>query len=389
MEGQSELTFDKLVDRIIVVDDSLRQQAAHAVNCLLTSRNWLIGYYIVEFEQNGADRAQYGEQLLKNLAKRIGRKGMEWRRLYEYRLFYSVYPQLKDEILSYFRGQRQNILNDRSLGSLTAMSYMLENDDSTILRPMVAMSRESWMVSPSRLFHCISYSSLQILSEIKDSLKRSFYEYELIQYCWSKRQLDHQISSLYYERSALSKNKDALKNYIQKETEIMDLKYIFRDPMTLDFLDIPNNEVYTETKLENAILNNLQKFLLELGQGFCFEARQKRILIDHDYFKADLIFYNRILHCHVIIDLKIDRYRHEYASQLNMYKNFYRHEMMQPGDNPPIGLLLCTDYSDTLVKYSTEGLDDIYVGKYMFQLPKEEEIRQFLIDNMPVIEDDK
>ena len=152
MEGQSELTFDKLVDRIIVVDDSLRQQAAHAVNCLLTSRNWLIGYYIVEFEQNGADRAQYGEQLLKNLAKRIGRKGMEWRRLYEYRLFYSVYPQLKDEILSYFRGQRQNILNDRSLGSLTAMSYMLENDDSTILRPMVAISRESWMVSPSRLF---------------------------------------------------------------------------------------------------------------------------------------------------------------------------------------------------------------------------------------------
>lgn len=389
MEGQSELTFDKLVDRIIVVDDSLRQQAAHAVNCLLTSRNWLIGCYIVEFEQNGADRAQYGEQLLKKLAKRIDRKGMEWRRLYEYRTFYNVYPQLKEEILSYLRGQRQNIPNDRNLQSLTAISYMLENDDYIILRPLVAISRESWMVAPSRLFHCISYSSLQILSEIRDSLKRSFYEHELIQYCWSKRQLDHQISSLYYERSALSRNKEALKNYIQKGTEIMDPKYILRDPMTLDFLDIPNDEVYTETKLENAILNNLQKFLLELGQGFCFEARQKRILIDHDYFKADLIFYNRILHCHVIIDLKIDRYRHEYASQLNMYKNFYRHEMMQPGDNPPIGLLLCTDYSDTLVKYSTEGLDDIYVGKYMFQLPKEEEIRQFLIDNMPVIEDDK
>ena len=388
MEGQSELTFDKLVDRIIVVDDSLRQQAAHAVNCLLTSRNWLIGCYIVESEQNGADRAQYGEQLLKKLAKQINRKGMEWRRLYEYRTFYSVYPQLKDEILSYLRGQRQNIPNDRNLQSLTAISYMLENDDYIILRPMVAISRESWMVSPSRLFHCISYSSLQILSEIKDLLKRSFYEHELIQYCWSKRQLDHQISSLYYERSALSRNKEALKNYIQKGTEIMDPKYILRDPMTLDFLDIPNDEVYTETKLENAILNNLQKFLLELGQGFCFEARQKRILIAHDYFKADLIFYNRILHCHVIIDLKIDRYRHEYASQLNTYKNFYRHEMMQPGDNPPIGLLLCTDYSDTLVKYSTEGLDDIYVGKYMFQLPKEEAIRQFLIDNMPVFEKD-
>lgn len=165
--------------------------------------------------------------------------------------------------------------------------------------------------------------------------------------------------------------------------ESMQPHHYLRDPLTLEFLGIPETDVYTETKLESAILDNLQSFLMELGQGFCFEARQKRILIDHDYFKADLIFYNRILHCHFIVDLKIDRYRHEYASQLNTYKNYYRHEVMQPGDNPPIGLLLCTDYSDTLVQYSTEGLSDIYVGKYMLHLPSTETIRQYLIDHMP------
>ena len=189
-----------------------------------------------------------------------------------------------------------------------------------------------------------------MLSEIQDPLKRAFYEHELIQGCWSTRQLDRQISTLYYERSALSRDKEALKQHMLSTThESMQPHHYLRDPLTLEFLGIPETAVYTETKLESAILDNLQSFLMELGQGFCFEARQKRILIDHDYFKADLIFYNRILHCHFIVDLKIDRYRHEYASQLNTYKNYYRHEVMQPGDNPPIGLLLCTDYSDTLL----------------------------------------
>lgn len=248
---------------------------------------------------------------------------------------------------------------------------------------MVAKSLEPWQTTPDRLFHRINYTCLRLLSEIDDPLKRAFYEYELIQGCWTKRQLERQISSLYYERSALSKDKAALKRYMQKSSEPLESRHIIRDPLTLEFLEIPETEVYTETKLESAILNNLQRFLMELGIGFCFEERQKRVLIGHDYFKADLILYNRILHCHFIVDLKIDRYRHEYGSQLNAYKNYYRHEIMQPGDNPPIGLLLCTGYDDTLVKYSTEGLEDIYVGKYMLHLPSEETIRQYLIDSMP------
>lgn len=382
---EGAMTLGQLADRIVQVDETLRQQAAHAVNCMLTARNWFIGFYIVEFEQHGADRAQYGEQLLKTLAKRINRKGMDWRSLYDFRTFYNVYPQLRGEILRYLQSQMQRPTDIpvKKLQSLSAIFQTTENQPLTILQSAIAKSHEPWQTAPDRLFHRISYTSLRMLSQISDPLKRAFYEFELIQGCWTTRELDRQISSLYYERSALSKDKAALQRYIQQSVKPMEPKHILRDPMTLEFLGIPESETYTESKLETAILNNLQKFFLELGQGFCFEHRQKRVLIDHDYFKADLIFYNRILHCHVIIDLKIDRYRHEYGSQLNTYKNYYRHEVMQPGDNPPIGLLLCTDYNETLVKYSTEGLEDIYVGKYLLQLPSEETIRQYLIDNMP------
>ena len=311
------LTIDRLADCIQIVDDTLRQQTAHAVNCMLTARNWLIGCYIVEYEQKGADRAQYGEQLLKTLAHRINRKGMSWRRLYEYRSFYDSYPQLYMEIINYLQSQSSQAVTGQTniLRSLPAIFQDAEYQSDATHQLHTFSSVEKWQTSPSKLFHCINYTSLQMLSEIQDPLKRAFYEHELIQGCWSTRQLDRQISSLYYERSALSRDKEALKQHMLSTThESKQPHHYLRDPLTLEFLGIPETAVYTETKLEAAILDNLQSFLMELGQGFCFEARQKRILIDHDYFKADLIFYNRILHCHFIVDLKIDRYRHEYAS---------------------------------------------------------------------------
>ena len=158
---------------------------------------------------------------------------------------------------------------------------------------------------------------------------------------------------------------------------------IIRNPVTMEFLGLQVQDVYTESRLESAILDNLQHFLLEMGNGFCFEHRQKRILVDQDYFKADLVFYHRILKCHVIIDLKIDRFRHEYASQLNLYLNYYRHEVMQPDDNPPVGLLLCTDYGETTVRYATEGLSqNLFVSKYRLQLPSEDEIKKYLLENI-------
>ena len=180
------MTLEQLADRIQIVDDTLRQQTAHAVNCMLTARNWLIGCYIVEYEQKGADRAQYGEQLLKTLAHRINRKGMNWRRLYEFRGFYNSYPQLYMEILNYLQSQSSLIVTGQAniLRSLPAIFQDAEYQ-SDVTRHLHAFSSvEPWQTSPSKLFHCINYTSLQMLSEIQDPLKRVFYEHELIQSCW-------------------------------------------------------------------------------------------------------------------------------------------------------------------------------------------------------------
>ena len=189
--------------------------------------------------------------------------------------------------------------------------------------------------------------------------------------------MEQQIASLYYERSGLSKNKEALSALVQQQATLLQQR-CYQHPCYLEFLELNERALVTENDLEQSILDNLQHFLLEMGHGFCFEARQKRILIDEDYF-ADLVFYHRILKCHVIVELKIDKFRHEYASQLNMYLNYFKAEMMQSDDNPPIGILLCTEKGDTLVKYATAGLDpNIFVQKYMIELPTEEEIKEFI-----------
>ena len=203
---------------------------------------------------------------------------------------------------------------------------------------------------------------------------------ETIRSCWAVKELEQQIASLYYERSGLSKNKEALSALVQQQATLLQPKDVINTPVTLEFLELNERALVTENDLEQSILDNLQHFLLEMGHGFCFEARQKRILIDEDYFFADLVFYHRILKCHVIVELKIDKFCHEYASQLNMYLNYFKAEIMQPDDNPPIGILLCTEKGDTLVKYATAGLDpNIFVQKYMIELPSEEEIKRFIL----------
>ena len=346
-------------------------------------RNWLVGFYIVEFEQHGEDRAKYGDNLLKKLAQTLNRRGLgEWR-LYEFRLTYNVYPQLSSVVADYvFKSGQQDILR-----LTTAKSENSENDIVEKLRATTANSPattvEPWQTPATQLFYKLSATHLVYLSNTKDPLKQAFYEQEAIRGCWTVKELDRQVSSQYYERMGLSNDKKALQRLTTKENQRLTPRDIIHDPVTLEFLGLQSQDVFTETKLETAILNHLQQFLLEMGRGFCFEARQKRILVDQDYFKADLIFYHRILKCHIIIDLKIDRFRHEYASQLNLYLNYYRHEVMQSDDNPPIGLLLCTDYGETTVRYATEGLSlNLFVTKYQLQLPTEEEIRSYLLENI-------
>lgn len=370
--------MDSLVKQISDVQDVLQGVAAHAINLSLTTRNWLVGYYIVEYEQHGEDRAQYGDNLLKTIAKRINRKGLGERRLYEFRLFYSIYPNLGEAVGKFLQQPGYNGI----LRLPTAISQTTDNKDVEKLR-LTTAKLEKWQTPAETLFNKLSATHLIYLSNIKDDLKRAFYEQEAIRGCWTVTELDRQVSSLYYERMGASQDKKAMQRYVTENATVLNPSDLLRNPVSLEFLDLSPSHTLTETKLETAILDHLQQFLLELGCGFCFEARQRRILIDQDYFKADLIFYHRILKCHVIVDLKIDRFRHEYASQLNMYLNYYRHEVMQPDDNPPIGLLLCTDYGETTVRYATEGLSqNLFVSKYQLQLPSVDDLRHYLQENI-------
>ena len=362
------MDFEALVKHISTIQNTLQAQAAHAVNLALTSRNWLMGCYIVEFEQNGEDRAAYGEQLLKRLEQRLKTKGLNERRFREFRRLYLVYPQLKEPIAQYITSQIQ------IRQSLTA-----ESENNVWKLSAEHPQAKTSMIPSDRLFNRLSSTHLNTISGIENPVKRAFYEMETIRGCWSVKELERQIASLYYERSGLSKNKEALSALVQQQATLLQPKDVINTPVTLEFLGLNERALVTENDLEQSILDNLQRFLLEMGHGFCFEARQKRILIDEDYFFADLVFYHRILKCHVIVELKIDKFRHEYASQLNMYLNYFKAEVMQPDDNPPIGILLCTEKGDTLVKYATAGLDpNIFVQKYMIELPSEEEIKAFI-----------
>lgn len=364
------MNFESLVQNINSVHETLQAQAAHAVNLALTARNWLIGYYIVEFEQQGEDRAAYGEKLLKNLEMRVKKKGLSERRFREFRRLYSVYPQLGIEVVEYLSVIPVSINNLLSKNTLEIRRTSAESSENT-----------EWMLPAKMLFSRISYSNLSLISMIDDPVKRAFYEIENIKGCWSNRELDRQIGSQYFERSGLSKNKAALSAMVKQQAIQLTPSDVLHEPVALEFLGLETKDKWTENNLEEAIVSHLKDFLLEMGNGFCFEFRQKRILIDQDYFKADLIFYHRILKCHVIVDVKIDRFRHEYASQMNTYLNYYKHEVMQPDDNPPIGILLCTGKGDTLVKYATAGLDkNIFVQKYMINLPSVDDLTTYVAD---------
>lgn len=368
------MDFEALVKHIGTIQQTLQAQASHAVNLALTTRNWLMGYYIVEFEQNGEDRATYGEQLLKKLEQRLNIKGLNERRFREFRRIYLVYPQLKEPITQYILSG--NDIRHSLTTEFTEPIRRLATAESSL---DVQLAQNKWETLPDKIFNRLSSTHLNVISSIDNPIKRAFYEMETIRGCWSVKELERQINSLYYERSGLSKNKEALSALVQQQSTSLQPKDIINAPATLEFLGLNERALVTENDLEQSILDNLQHFLLEMGHGFCFEARQKRILIDEDYFFADLVFYHRILKCHVIVELKTDKFRHEYASQLNMYLNYFKTEVMQPDDNPPIGILLCTDKGDTLVKYATAGLDpNLFVLKYMVELPSEEELKKFI-----------
>jgi predicted nuclease of restriction endonuclease-like (RecB) superfamily len=247
----------------------------------------------------------------------------------------------------------------------------------------VSTYNKNYGLTPEKLIRSLSFSHLVELVKIEDHLKRAFYEIECAKGVWSVRELKRQIESLYFERSGLSKNKEKLSAMVQQQAVQLQAKDIINTPFAIEFLGLNQNAIVTETNLEQAIIDHLINFLRELGQGFCFEDRQKRILIDDEYYFIDLVFYHRILKCHVLVDLKTEKFKHSHAGQINTYLNYYKHEVMLPGDNPPIGILLCTDKGNTMVQYATAGLDqNIFVQKYMVALPDKKELEAYLRKEM-------
>jgi predicted nuclease of restriction endonuclease-like (RecB) superfamily len=243
-------------------------------------------------------------------------------------------------------------------------------------------------IPADRLVNSLSFSHFAELIAIDDPLKRAFYEIECVRGNWSVRELKRQIGSLYFERSGLSQNKEKLAELEQAGAAQAESKLAIRDPYIFEFLGIKSREVMRESDLEDALLDKLQDFLLELGHGFCFEARQKRILIGDTHGFVDLVFYHRILKCHVLVELKIEAFTHENLGQLNTYVSWYRKHMMADDDNPPVGILLCTQKDHALVEYALAGMDNkLFVSKYQLELPRKEEIQRFLEAKMREVGD--
>jgi predicted nuclease of restriction endonuclease-like (RecB) superfamily len=347
------------------VNEYLKIYAVRSVNICLTLRNFLFGYYIVEYEQKGNDRAKYGEKLLENVSKSLSAKGLKnvsAAELSRFRQFYSVYPQIFGTL-----SQKSLKLPEQILGTL---SKELQTVDYI-------------SVDPVKLITNIPFSHIVELLKIDNPIKRLFYEIEIIKGSWSVRELRRQINTLFFERTGMSRKPEVLIESVQNASIKLNVDEIIKSPFTFEFFGFKSKDVVYELDLEQAIMNNLQDFLLEMGNGFCFEARQKKILIEDEYFFIDMVFYHRILHCHVLVEIKVDEFKHEHTGQLNVYLEHYKRNVMTEIDNPPVGILLVTNKNNTLVEYAKGTMDNnLFMSKYLLELPNKEDLIKIIKEEL-------
>lgn len=322
-DEETEKTYKTVRGYVIDAQDKIYR----SVNNAMVQAYWNIGKEIYEAcEKN--ERAAYGKKLLEKLAYKLSAEfgqGFSERNLQMMRQFYMTFP------------------------------------------------------IPNALRSELSWTHYRELMRVQDEAARQFYLEEAVKSGWSSRQLKRQINTMYYNRILASKDKDEVSKEIQTTEPKPEYEMIIKDPYVLEFLDLPANEHYYESDIEQALIDHLQKFLLELGRGFSFVARQKHFNVDGRHFYIDLVFYNYITKCFVLFDLKTGDLTHQDLGQMQMYVNYYTREMMNEGDNPPIGILLCADKSDTLVKYTLpEGNEQIYASKYLAYMPTEEELKKEL-----------
>lgn len=377
VENWNEAThsFDDLAGIIRNTHDAAQTSAIKAINRMQTMRNWLIGYYIVEFEQHGKDRAEYGSGLLKKLEARVNRKGLTETLFKWARKFYQLYPQMAENLIGEIRMTAScNLLEEKS----ATLSHELESSDIQCSAKSATASH-LFMTPGRKLISYLSYSHIREILTLDDPFARFFYEQECIKCTWSVRELRRQISTNLYVRAGISKNPEkmlslpSIQGHDSNELQV-------RNPFTFEFLGLKAQEIVDEHDLEDALIDHMQDFILELGKGFCFESRQKRIIIDDEYYYPDLVFYNRILHCGVIIELKDEEFSHENLGQLNAYVSHYKKNEMNPGDNPPVGILLCTRKGKQMVEYALAGMDNqLFVSTYMLQIPDKKTLEDFLL----------
>lgn len=375
-------SFDDLSAFVLQTHQTAQASAIRAVNQMATLRNWLIGCYIVEYEQGGSDRAKYGDRLLKRLEESVNTKGLNLTLFKVSRNFYLYYPQIAE--LFHFPihpSQSDESMNEKG----ATLSHQFNN---VRFLQKSATASHKFITDPHTILSKLSFSHIREIMTQDDPLARFFYETECIKGTWSVKELRRQIATNLYFRSGVSKAPKKLLATIKPETNTPALT--IRQPFTFEFLGLRAKDVITESELEEALINHLQDFLLELGKGFCFEARQKRIIIDDEYYYPDLVFYHRILHCSVIAELKNDEFRYEYLGQLNAYVSYYKENEMHDGDNPPIGILLCTRKGKKMVEYALAGMDNqLFVSTYMLQLPDKSTLERFLLDEMEKHNDEK
>lgn len=341
MMKEKQLAAKNLFVRVSRIIDTSRSVIARAVNTEMVGVYWLIGKEIVDEEQKGRVRAEYGKRIIETLSRQLTEKygdGWSASHLWHVRQFYLLY---QDKVPQNLRTLRAD--------------------------------------SPKEILHTLraelSWSHYRILMRIEKEEARSFYEIECVKNNWSARELERQKGSLFFERLALSKDKKGLMKLAQKGQELQTYEDMIKDPYVLEFTGlVPQSKLY-ESKLEQALIDNLSQFLLELGKGFTFVARQKRISLDGDHFYIDLVFYNTILKCYVLIDLKIGKLVHQDIGQMQMYVNFYDREVKRDDDNPAVGLILCEDKKEAVVKYTlSKDNRQIFASRYKLYLPSEEEL---------------
>ena len=363
---QVSVNTDALFNKVSAIIEEGRKYVSTAINLAEVYSKFQIGMYIVEDEQAGNKRAGYGKQVLLNLSERLTEKygdGWSLPQLKLIRQFYTVYSKKLNAVYP--------IRDKQDLKELVV--------DSERLNTVYQIQNLPKSIDPSSMPRfTLSWSHYIVLMRIKNEEERQFYEIEALREHWSVRHLQRQYASSLYERLALSRDKDEVMRLSREGLQVAEPQDVIKNPITLEFLGLKPDSTYTEKKLENKIISSIQKFLLELGKGFLFETRQKCLVFDEEFFYVDLVCYNRLLQCYVLIDLKMDKLTHQDLGQMQMYVNYYDRFVKQDFEKPTIGILLCKSKKDSLVELTLPKDANIYASEYALYLPDKKELQQKL-----------